>query len=57
MQTDRILIKRYGRSRFYIPAEGRFVTLEDLRRWEREDVPFRVEDTETGEEITRVLLA
>lgn len=57
MQKHPILVKRYGRLRLYVPAEGRFVTLEDLRRWERDDVPFRVEDTETGEEVTRVLLA
>ena len=50
------LIKRYGRSRLYDTAEGRYVTV-DLRQWLRDGIAFWVQDVETGEDVTRVLLA
>jgi len=31
--------------------------VDDLRQWQREGVSFHVQDSETGEDITRVLLA
>ncbi len=52
-----ILIKRYARSRLYDAANARYVTLDDLRQWTRERVAFTVRDAETGNDITRVLLA
>jgi polyhydroxyalkanoate synthesis regulator protein len=51
-----ILIKRYARSRLYDTAKGRYVTLEELRAWRRKRVAFVVEDAETGQDVTRVLL-
>ncbi len=53
----RILVRRYGRSRLYDIVAGRYLTVEDLRRWIDEGVAFEVQDSETGEDITRVLLA
>jgi polyhydroxyalkanoate synthesis regulator protein len=50
------LIKRYGRSRVYHPANGCDVSIDDLRQWQREGVAFAVMDTETGADVTRVLL-
>ncbi len=52
-----ILIKRYGRSRLYEPARGRYVSIDDLRAWQREGIVFTVIDVETGADVTRVLLA
>jgi polyhydroxyalkanoate synthesis regulator protein len=52
-----ILVKRYGRSRLYDTAEGRYVSIEDLREWQREGIAFYVRDAETGEDITLILLA
>jgi polyhydroxyalkanoate synthesis regulator protein len=31
--------------------------VEDLHRWLRDGIAFQVRDSETGEDITRVLLA
>lgn len=52
-----IIVKRYGRSRLYDTRRGRYVTLTDLRDWLRRGVSFVVLDTETGDDVTRVLLA
>jgi polyhydroxyalkanoate synthesis regulator protein len=58
------LITRYGRPRVYHPASGGYVSseglagdIDDLRQWQREGVAFVVIDTETGADVTRVLLA
>ncbi len=52
-----ILVKRYARSRLYDTASRRYVTVEQLRNWVAEGVAFAVIDTETGADVTRVLLA
>ena len=52
-----ILVKRYGGGRLYDGAAGRYVTIGDLKTWAARAVPFVVIDTETGEDVTRVLLA
>jgi polyhydroxyalkanoate synthesis regulator protein len=51
------LIKRYERSRLYDTKRGRYVAISELRDWQRRGIPFVVVDTETGDDITRVLLA
>ena len=51
------LIKRYSRDRLCDGAAGRYVTIADLRAWEADGIAFVVMDTETGQEVTRVLLA
>jgi polyhydroxyalkanoate synthesis regulator protein len=45
-----VLIKRYARSRLYDTARGRYVTLDELRRWRRERVAFVVQDAEMGQD-------
>jgi polyhydroxyalkanoate synthesis regulator protein len=57
MPVSPILIKRYARSRLYDPSRPRYVTVDELRDWERKGIIFTVLDVETGEDITRVLLA
>ncbi|HXE86223.1 MAG TPA: polyhydroxyalkanoate synthesis regulator DNA-binding domain-containing protein [Hyphomicrobiaceae bacterium] len=52
-----ILVRRYARSRLYDAVRGRYLTVEDLHRWLRDGIAFQVRDSETGEDITRVLLA
>ena len=52
-----IVVKRYARSRLYDAANRRYVTVEQLRDWRVKGVAFSVKDTETGADITRVLLA
>ena len=52
-----IIVRRYARSRLYDTAAGRYLTVDDLRQWLKDGVAFQVHDRETGEDITRVLLA
>jgi polyhydroxyalkanoate synthesis regulator protein len=52
-----LIIKRYARSRLYEPGRGRYVSIDTLRAWKAKAIAFIVVDTETGEDVTRVLLA
>ena len=52
-----ILVKRYARSRLYDTSAGRYLTISDLRKWTQRAILFVVLDAETGEDITRILLA
>lgn len=54
--TTPILIKRYARSRLYDPVNSRYVTVAQLRQWQRDGIAFIVRDAETGADVTRVLL-
>ena len=51
--TARILVKRYARSRLYDAVNGRYVSIDDLRRWRESGVSFVVRDVETGADVTR----
>jgi len=52
-----ILVKRYDRNRLYDTTDQRYVCVEQLRKWAVEGVAFAVIDIETGEDVTRGLLA
>jgi polyhydroxyalkanoate synthesis repressor PhaR len=52
-----ILIKRYGGSRLYDTTHSRYLTIEELRQWVAESINFVVMDSETGADVTRLLLA
>lgn len=52
-----ILVKRYARSRLYDTQSQSYVSVEQLRGWAAKDVAFSVVDTETGTDVTEVLLA
>jgi polyhydroxyalkanoate synthesis regulator protein len=52
-----ILVRRYARSRLYDTVAGRYLSVDDLRQWLKDGVRFEVRDSETGHDITRVLLA
>jgi polyhydroxyalkanoate synthesis regulator protein len=52
-----VLVKRYARDRLYDTAVGRYLTIADLRKWTGRAISFVVRDAETGEDITRILLA
>jgi polyhydroxyalkanoate synthesis regulator protein len=51
-----ILVKRYGQDRLYDPARGCYVSVEQLRGWSRQGIALSVIDTETGADVTRVVL-
>jgi len=46
------LIKRYGSRKLYDTEESRYVALEELATWIREGQEIRVQDKETGEDVT-----
>ena len=52
-----ILVKRYARSRLYDTQNQSYVSVQQLRGWAASDVAFSVVDTETGMDVTAVLLA
>jgi polyhydroxyalkanoate synthesis regulator protein len=52
-----ILVKMYARSRLYDTAGARYVTVEELREWRERGIAFEVKEAETGEDVSRVLLA
>ena len=52
-----VLVKRYARSRLYDTTNQCYVSVEQLRGWAAGGVAFSVIDTETGADVTRVLLA
>ena len=52
-----ILIKRYAASRLYDASRGRYITLDELRAWKARGIAFEVREAETGEDVSRVLLA
>jgi polyhydroxyalkanoate synthesis regulator protein len=57
MTSAPVVIKRYARARLYDPAARRYLTIEELRQWQRNAVAFVVIDVDTGADVTRVLLA
>jgi polyhydroxyalkanoate synthesis regulator protein len=52
-----VVVKRYARSRLYDATNQNYVTVEQLRGWVANGIAFSVIDTETGEDVTSVLLA
>ncbi|WP_458526729.1 polyhydroxyalkanoate synthesis repressor PhaR [Onishia taeanensis] len=50
------VIRKYANRRLYDTEQSRYVTLEDLRNLILEEVPFRVEDAKSGEDLTRTIL-
>jgi len=52
-----ILVKRYAGSRLYDTVALRYLTVSDLREWADNYVRFVVIDSETGDDVTRVVLA
>lgn len=54
---DAILIKKYPNRRLYDTGARRYVNLEDLEAMVAGDVDFQVVDAETGQDLTRRILA
>ena len=52
-----VLVKCYASSRLYDTTHRRYVSVEQLRAWAEAGVAFAVIDTETGADVTRILLA
>ena len=50
------VIRKYANRRLYDTEQSRYVTLEDLRGLILDEIPFRVEDAKSGEDLTRTIL-
>ena len=50
------LIKKYPNRRLYDTAESRYITLDEVRQMALEEVPFKVIDRQSDEDITRNIL-
>jgi polyhydroxyalkanoate synthesis repressor PhaR len=55
-QASVLVIKQYAGRRFYDPTGPRYLTLDDIRRMAADGVDFVVHDSESGQDITRMLL-
>lgn len=51
-----LLIKKYPNRRLYNTSTSSYIVLDDVVELVRERVPFVIEDTKTGEDITRSIL-
>ena len=54
--NDTRVIKKYPNRRLYDTEVSRYITLQEVRQLVMEDVKFRVQDKNTGEDITRNIL-
>lgn len=55
MATER-LIKKYPNRRLYDTTESRYITLEEVREMVLKEIPFKVVDRQSEEDITRNIL-
>jgi polyhydroxyalkanoate synthesis repressor PhaR len=55
MATER-LIKKYPNRRLYDTTESRYITLDEVREMVLKEIPFKVVDRQSGEDITRNIL-
>jgi polyhydroxyalkanoate synthesis repressor PhaR len=50
------LIKKYPNRRLYDTTESRYITLDEVREMVLQEVPFKVVDRQSNEDITRNIL-
>lgn len=50
------LIKKYPNRRLYDTQESRYITLDDALKMVMDNIPFKVVDQKTGEDLTRSIL-
>ena len=55
MKTER-LIKKYANRRLYDTEHSLYITLEDLRKYVLDNIPFKVIDAKTEQDVTRSCL-
>lgn len=55
MSTER-LIKKYPNRRLYDTTESRYITLDEVRQMVLQEIPFKVIDRQSEEDITRNIL-
>ena len=55
--SGRRAISKYANRRLYDPVQGRYITLEDIRKLVNDHVEFVITDRKTGTDITCSVLA
>ncbi|HHF7344316.1 TPA: polyhydroxyalkanoate synthesis regulator DNA-binding domain-containing protein [Legionella feeleii] len=50
------LIKKYKNRRLYDTEKSQYITVEELQRYVVDGIPFRVEDSTNGKDITNITL-
>jgi polyhydroxyalkanoate synthesis repressor PhaR len=50
------LIKKYPNRRLYDTTESRYITLDEVRQMVLEEIPFKVVDRQSNDDITRNIL-
>ena len=55
MSAER-LIKKYPNRRLYDTSESRYITLDEVREMVLKEIPFKVVDRQSNEDITRNIL-
>jgi polyhydroxyalkanoate synthesis repressor PhaR len=55
MATER-LIKKYPNRRLYDTTDSRYITLDEVRQMVLQEVPFKVVDRQSNDDITRNIL-
>jgi len=56
MSSPPRIIKKYPNRRLYDTESSSYITLADVKKLVLEQVPFRVEDAKTKEDLTRSIL-
>lgn len=57
MSTNKIrVIKKYANRRLYDTQQSLYITLEELKKYVLEQIPFKVIDAKTEEDVTRSCL-
>lgn len=56
MPDETLRIKRYPNRRFYARHVKKYVSLEDIERWIHEGHRVAIEDSQTGDDLTRSIL-
>lgn len=56
MQQGPVLIRKYPNRRLYDTSAGRYVNLDDVAEMVRNGTEVRVEDSKSGEDVTRMVL-
>lgn len=50
------ILRKYTNRRLYDTSKSSYITLEDVRQLVLDNIPFQVQDSKTGKDLTRIVL-
>ncbi len=56
MNSNPVVIKKYGNRRLYNTAESRYINLDEVAQMIRDGIDLQVVDANSGEDLTRLIL-